>query len=97
METSKIRLGSAVVAPSNRIAPVTANALASLNSLAPGRIDFGVSTGFTARRSMGLGALGLAEMEDYIAVVRGLLDGETVEWIAEGAARKVRFLNPESG
>ena len=43
-ETSKIRLGTGVLVPSNRIEPVTANALASLNKLAPGRIDFGVGT-----------------------------------------------------
>ena len=97
METSKIRLGSAVAVPSNRIAPVTANALASLNKLAPGRIDFGISTGFTARRTMGLGAVSLAEMAEYIEVVRGLLDCRTVEWAGEGGRRKVRFLNPELG
>jgi len=97
METSKIRLGSAVAVPSNRIAPVAANALASLNKLAPGRIDFGISTGFTARRAMGLGAVSLADMADYIAVVRGMLDCETVEWVGEDGTHKVRFLNPELG
>src|SRR5438034_11163594 len=38
MHTSRIRLCTGVLIPSNRIAPVTANALASLNALAPGRI-----------------------------------------------------------
>ena len=47
VHTSRIRLGTGVLIPSNRIEPVTANALASLNRLAPGRIDFGVGTGFT--------------------------------------------------
>ena len=55
--TSRIRLGTGVLIPTNRIAPVAANALASLNKLAPGRIDFGVGTGFTGRRAMGLGAV----------------------------------------
>src|SRR5262247_4824319 len=54
MQTSRIRLGTGVMIPSNRIAPVAASGLASLNALAPGRIDFGISTGFTARRTMGL-------------------------------------------
>ena len=97
METSRIRLGTAVVVPSNRIAPVTANALASLNKLAPGRIDFGISTGFTARRTMGRGAVTLAEMAEYIDAVKGLLDGETIEWSDGGESRKIRFLNPEHG
>ena len=35
-ETSRIRLGTGVLVPSNRIEPVAANALASLNRLAPG-------------------------------------------------------------
>lgn len=95
METSKIRLGTGVLIPSNRIAPVTANALASLNTLAPGRIDFGISTGFTARRAMGLGPVKLADMKEYIRIVEGLLARETVEWEFEGKRRKIRFLNPE--
>ena len=45
--TSRIRLGTGVLIPSNRFAPVAANALASLAKLAPGRIDFGVGTDFT--------------------------------------------------
>jgi 5,10-methylenetetrahydromethanopterin reductase len=86
-----------VLIPSNRIAPVTASALASLNALAPGRIDFGVGTGFTGRRTMGQGAIKLAEMERYVAEVRGLLRGETVEARLEGEKKKIRFLNPELG
>ena len=44
VQTSAIRLGTGVLIPSNRIAPVAASGLASLNKLAPGRIDLGVST-----------------------------------------------------
>ena len=97
VETSRIRLGTAVAVPSNRIAPVAANALASLNKLAPGRIDFGISTGFTARRTMGRGAVPLAEMAEYIDAVRSLLDGETIEWNDGAGTQKIRFLNPEHG
>src|SRR3954470_11825611 len=59
VHTSRIRLGTGVLIPSIRIAPVTASGFASLNRLAPGRIDFGVGTGFTGRRTMGLGAIKL--------------------------------------
>jgi len=97
VHTSRIRLGTGVLIPSNRIAPVTASGLATLNALAPGRIDFGVSTGFTARRTMGVGPIKLAELEEYVRVVRALLAGETPEWTFEGQARKIRFLNPEIG
>jgi len=95
VHTSRIRLGTGVLIPSNRIAPVTANAFASLNALAPGRIDFGVGTGFTGRRTMGLGAMKQADMEEYIRVVMALLNGETVDFEVEGKRRKITFLNPE--
>jgi 5,10-methylenetetrahydromethanopterin reductase len=95
MRTTRIKLATGVLIPSNRIAPVAANALASVNALAPGRVHFGVSTGFTARRAMGLGPIKLAEMEEYIRIVQALLRRETVTWEFEGETRKIRFLNPE--
>lgn len=97
MHTERIRLGTGVLIPSNRIEPVTANALATLGKIAPARIDFGVGTGFTARRTMGLSALPLARMKSYVERVQALLRGETIEWDFEGKTRKIRFLNPEFG
>ncbi len=97
LKTSRIRLGTGVLVPSNRIAAVTANAFATLNAMAPGRIDFGIGTGFSARRAMGLGGVKLADMEEYIRVVYGLLNGETIETPIEGKSRKIRFLNPDMG
>jgi 5,10-methylenetetrahydromethanopterin reductase len=97
MNTERIRLGTGVLIPSNRIEPVTANALASLNKIAPGRIDFGVGTGFTGRRTMGLGAISLNRLERYVERVQGLLRGETISWDFEGVPRPIRFLNPDLG
>jgi 5,10-methylenetetrahydromethanopterin reductase len=97
IKTTQIRLGTGVLIPSNRIAPVTANAFASLNKLAPGRIDFGVGTGFTGRRAMGLDAIRLRDLEDYVRLVMALLAGETVEAEIEGKRRLIRLLNPELG
>src|SRR5436190_254625 len=71
--TSRIRIGPGVLVPTNRIAPVAANGLASLAALAPGRIDFGVGTGFTARLTMGLGPMKLAALKEYLRVVQGML------------------------
>jgi 5,10-methylenetetrahydromethanopterin reductase len=95
--TSKIMLGTGVLVPTNRIAPVAAAAFASLNKLAPGRIIFGVGTGFTARNTMGLGPMKLSGFREYLRVVQSMLKGETVEWECEGAPHKIRFLNPEFG
>jgi 5,10-methylenetetrahydromethanopterin reductase len=97
MHTSRIRLGTGVLIPSNRIEPVTANALATLNKLAPGRIDFGVGTGFTGRRTMGLKAITLERTRIYIERVQKLLLGETVTWDFEGHTRDIAFLNPDFG
>src|SRR5918999_761319 len=93
VKTSRIRLGTGVLIPSNRIAAVSANAFATLNKLAPGRIEMGLGTGFTGRRAMGLGALRLAAFEEYIRVMLAMLRGETVETEVEGKRRKIRFLN----
>jgi 5,10-methylenetetrahydromethanopterin reductase len=75
LKTSRIRVGTGVLVPSNRIPAVTASAFATL----------------------GLGAVELAEMEEYIRVVYGLLRGETIETPIDGKRRKIRFLNPEIG
>lgn len=95
--TQRIRLGTGVLIPSNRSSAVTANCFASLNRMAPGRIDFGVGTGFTGRRTMGQRALPLATMRRYAEEVQGLLRGETVTAALEDGARPIRFLNPELG
>lgn len=91
--TSKIKLGTGVAIPSNRIAAVTAAAFGTLNHLAPGRIIFGVGTGFTGRRTMGMNAVKLKDMENYVNEVCGLLAGDTVETEMEGKKRKIRLLN----
>src|SRR5690349_19982026 len=97
VKTTKIRLGTGGLIPSNFLAPVAANAFASLNKLAPGRIDFGIGTGFTGRRAMGLGAVKLADLAGFVRTVTGLLRGETVEAEIEKKQRLIRLLNPELG
>lgn len=94
VKTDRIILATGVLTPSNRIAPVAASGLAALNALAPGRIIFGAGTGFTARRTLGLGAMRLAEVEDYARAVEGLLRGETIDVAIEGAVRRTGFLGP---
>lgn len=95
--TSKIKLATGVLVPTNRIAPVAANGFASLAKLAPGRIVFGVGTGFTARNTMGLGPMPLKALREYVQVVGGMLRGETVLCTLDDAPRQVRFLDPKMG
>jgi 5,10-methylenetetrahydromethanopterin reductase len=95
VKTDRIRLGTGVLIPSNRIAPVAANGLATLNALAPGRIDAGFGTGYTGRRSMGLGPYKISDMDEYIRVITAMWRGEKPDLRIEGKIRKVGFLNPE--
>ena len=94
LKTSRIKLCAGVLVPSNRLAAVAANAMASLNALAPGRIVAGLGTGYTARRTMGLNAQKLSDIREYARVMRGLWHGEVVETALEGAPRKMRFMHP---
>lgn len=93
--TQRVKLGTGVLVPTNRLAPVAANGFASLSRLAPGRIVFGVGTGFTARNTMGLRPMPLSQLREYVQVVQALLRSETVECKLDGKGRKIRFLNPE--
>ncbi len=76
--TSTMKLGTLVAIPSNRIAPVTASAIATINAIAPGRVILGIGTGFTGRNTMGMPAVPVARMVNYVSQVRGLLAGEDV-------------------
>ena len=93
--TSRIKLGTLVAIPNNRIAPVTASAIATINYLAPGRTILGVGTGFTGRNTMGLPALSARAMQEYIEQVRGLLKGEDVLFREGEAERWIRLLHPQ--
>src|ERR1700746_2078594 len=95
VNTRRIRLGTGVLVPSNRIAPVAANALATLNHLAACRLGVGVGAVFPPRRAMGFGAMKVKDMDTYIHQIYGLLRRETVEFEMEGQKKKIRFLNPE--
>ncbi len=97
MKTSQIKLCTGVLVPSNRIAPVAANAMASLNALAPGRVIAGIGTGYTARRTMGLKAQKRADIVEYTRVMRALWSGEVVEAEVEGEIRKMKFMQPADG
>ena len=94
LKTTTIKLCAGVLVPSNRLAAVAANAMASLNALAPGRIVAGLGTGYTARRTMGLPAQKLSEIGEYARVMRGLWRGEMVETALEGAPHKMKFMHP---
>ena len=53
-KTLKINIGTGVAIAGTRIPSVHAAGIASINQLAPGRVFFGVGSGNTAMRIMGL-------------------------------------------
>jgi len=77
--TERIRLGPFLAVPSNRNAATTAQGVATINRLAPGRVFLGLGTGYTSRNTFGLPPVPAAVLADYARACRGLLDGEFVE------------------
>ncbi len=95
--TKHMRLATGVAIPFNRIAPVTAHSIATINLLAPGRAILGLGTGFTGRNTMGLPPVPLARLRDYAEMCRKLLRGEEVLYREDGRERWVKFLHPDRG
>lgn len=89
--TSSIRIGSGVAVPALRMAPVTANAIATINRIAPGRTFLGVGTGNTALRAMGQVPMRLVDFAEHVRVIAGLLRGETVEYTANDITHPIQF------
>ncbi len=96
-QTRSIRLGTGVAVPGLRLAPVAANGIATINRLAPGRTFMGIGTGNTAMRTMGQPATKLKVFAEYIRTVRGLLNGEEVNYTLNGVTHPIRFQNTELG
>ena len=91
-ETSTIKLGTWVTNPLTRIAPVTANSIATLNALAPGRVFVGMGTANNALRSMGHRPATMRELDARARLSsRGLLDGQRVthNWLGQDRGDRV--------
>ena len=93
--TERIRVGSGVAIPGLRVAPATANAIATVNRLAPGRTFLGVGTGNTAMRNMGQLPMTVADYAEDLRVIKALLNGETVDYTANGRTHPVSFQSLE--
>ena len=95
--TSHIAIGPGVAIPALSMAPVIANAIATINVIAPRRTFLGVGTGNTALRAMGQTPMSIAAFEEYLKVIRGLLAGETVAYEANGIKEDIAFQSLELG
>lgn len=95
--TSRIRIGTGVAVAGTRPAPVLAAGMATINRLAPGRVFCGVGSGNTAMRIMGHKPLTIAELDEYLTVLRPLLAGEEVDHRWRGKVAPTRHLMPDAG
>ena len=95
--TRRIKLGTAVAIPGNRIGPVTAHSIATINQLAPGRVILGLGTGFTGRNTMGLPPVPLKTWREHVLQCRGLLQGGEVLYREGQRQQWIRFLHPDHG
>ncbi|MGD0026572.1 MAG: LLM class flavin-dependent oxidoreductase [Xanthobacteraceae bacterium] len=95
VNTERIQIGTGITSPELRIAPVTANAIATINQIAPGRVFLGIGTGHTSVRLIGRKPASVAQLRDYFNVVRKLLDGEEVNYPDRGERHLIKFIHRE--
>jgi alkanesulfonate monooxygenase SsuD/methylene tetrahydromethanopterin reductase-like flavin-dependent oxidoreductase (luciferase family) len=96
--TSEIKLGTFVTNPLTRIPAVVANAHATLNEMAPGRVFVGLGAANNATRSMGVRIAKVAEIEQAVEQIQALLRGDRVAnpWLGE--TKDIQFLAlPDAG
>ena len=95
--TSRINLGTGVAISGTRPAPNNASGIATVNALAPGRTFFGVGSGNTAMRVMGLPPQRIAEFDRYLATVAPLLRGDEAIYHHGDQALPIRHVMPDDG
>jgi alkanesulfonate monooxygenase SsuD/methylene tetrahydromethanopterin reductase-like flavin-dependent oxidoreductase (luciferase family) len=93
VNTNKIKLGTGVAIATNRIPPVTAEAIGTINELAPGRVILGFGTGHTGRRVMGLPPVKHAVFREEVRVIHDLLQNGEATYNTEGMSKKIQFLH----
>ena len=95
--TRRINLGTGVAITGTRPAPNNASGIATINALAPGRTFFGVGSGNTAMRVMGLPPQRIADFDRYLATVGPLLRGEEAVHHHGDKALPIRHVMPDNG
>ena len=80
LATSTIHLGLNVTNPGTREPTVTASAFSTLQDVSGGRMVMGIGRGDSARRTIGLQPVRVAEFEHSVTAVRALMRGEKVRW-----------------
>jgi alkanesulfonate monooxygenase SsuD/methylene tetrahydromethanopterin reductase-like flavin-dependent oxidoreductase (luciferase family) len=90
-ETRSMKLGTGVSVAGLRLAPTTANGIATINRIAPGRTFLSIGTGHSAMRLMGQPPMRVKEFAEYIRVVKGLIRGGEVDYALNGKTHRITF------
>jgi probable F420-dependent oxidoreductase len=80
LATSTLHLGLNVTNPGTREPTVSASAFATLQDISGGRMIMGIGRGDSARRTIGLQPVKVAEFERSVTAIRGLMRGDKVHW-----------------
>jgi probable F420-dependent oxidoreductase len=80
LATSTLHLGLNVTNPGTREPTVTASAFSTLQDISGGRMIMGIGRGDSARRTIGLPPVKVAEFERSVVAIRDLMRGEKVDW-----------------
>lgn len=88
--TTRPRLGVTVSNPMTRHPAVAASSCAAVQQISGGRFSFGISSGDSALRNIGVRPATVAEIGDYVRALRALTGGDTFDW--HGAELILRWL-----
>jgi 5,10-methylenetetrahydromethanopterin reductase len=78
--TARPRIGLTVSNPQTRHPAVVASSLVALQDISGGRMVYGISSGDSALRNIGVRPATVAELDEFIRAVKGLCAGETVSY-----------------
>jgi 5,10-methylenetetrahydromethanopterin reductase len=85
------RLAVTVSNPRTRHPAVVASCVAALSQLTGGRVVYGIGTGDSALKNIGLQAARVAEVGEFARAVKRLCAGEEITW--QGARASLRWAN----
>jgi len=75
-----MKFGHFVTNPGTREPTVLASAYATMQIISDGRMVMGIGRGDSARRTIGLQPVKMAEFEESCRMIKDLMNGRTVEW-----------------
>jgi alkanesulfonate monooxygenase SsuD/methylene tetrahydromethanopterin reductase-like flavin-dependent oxidoreductase (luciferase family) len=93
--TKKARVGTLVAVVSNRASYVTAQGIATINKIAPGRVFLGLGAGYTARNTMGLPPAPVNQVRQHVEDCRALLNGGEIQVRTAKREGWARFMQRE--